>query len=85
VYAHWSSPVLWYASIILSLTSIVLGAQQALAIPKVQAGCASSINSEPRISKDCALDFQRRLKRRDDVKNGQRGRSGAVGDGQPKW
>ena len=30
---YWSGPALWYESIILTLTSIILGAQQAMFMP----------------------------------------------------
>ena len=31
--SHWSGPALWYAAIVLSLTSVVLGGQQAWLLP----------------------------------------------------
>lgn len=46
--SHWSGPALWYAGIILSLTSVVLGAQQTLELPEA----SGTID---------ALTFKRRL------------------------
>lgn len=35
--AHWSGPACWYASILLALASVLLGAQQTLVLPEVDA------------------------------------------------
>lgn len=59
-----------------SLTSIVLGAQQTIAIPEL-----TTTNHEPLVSEACASDFQRRLKRRESA---QKGHLGAGEDAQPK-
>ncbi|KAL6716552.1 hypothetical protein ACLMJK_006119 [Lecanora helva] len=68
-HANWSGPALWYAGIILSLTAIVSGAQQAIAIPSTSTATppVSShddvMTSPSHISENFAADFRKRLLR----------------------
>ena len=63
--AHWSGPACWYAGIVLSLTAIVLGAQQTMYIPgAIPSPAPPKTTSEVTIDEDSALTFQKYLRRR---------------------
>jgi hypothetical protein len=49
--SHWSGPALWYAGIVLSLTALVLGAQQSIALPS-EADTDGACNIQQRLRSD---------------------------------